>query len=72
MELQSSVWSVDFSKLIEEEGKRPWNRNYSIMVVAPTLEIVISGVKDVHPTANFHAIHRRGTDKTLLVIEATG
>lgn len=68
-EVESSVWLVQFSERVEQENGRSWNRNVDLTVVAPTMLEAIGGVLEVHPHANLHAVHRKGTGKTLFVVE---
>lgn len=69
-EVESCVWLVQFSEAVEREGGKPWNRNVDLTVVAPSMQAALDGVREVHPTANFHAAHRRGTGKTLFVVDS--
>lgn len=70
-EVESSVWLVQFSDLYQSSDQsKPWRRNYDLLVVASTLERAVEGVREKHPDATFHSVHRRGTDKTLFVVDA--
>lgn len=65
----SSVWLVQFSLPRTQQNGHSWRQNVDRMVVAPTLESALAGVREEHPEATFHSVHRRGTDKTILVVE---
>lgn len=69
MELKKSIFLVQFSQPQEEANGRVWNRNLDLMVVADSMESAMQGVRDQYPNATFHAINRKGTNQTVLVIE---
>lgn len=69
-EVESSVWLVQFSEPVEANNGRTWNRNSDLLVVAPSMESALAGVREAHPEATMHGVHRRGTNKTLFVVEA--
>lgn len=69
-EIESSVFLVQFSSpYIPEGSSKPWNRNYDIMVIAPSLERAVAAVRERYPEATLHAVNRRGTEKTVMVVE---
>lgn len=71
-EIESGTWLVQFSAPITTQGGGTYNRNFDLIVVAPTLQEAISGVLEMHPEAKLHAVHRRGTNKVLFVVEPEG
>ncbi|HEY7413917.1 MAG TPA: hypothetical protein VH593_01895 [Ktedonobacteraceae bacterium] len=63
--MERAAWKVDFTDPPKEERK--WVVNRNVTVIAATLERVVELVLEMYPGCTLIAIHRVGSERTVIV-----
>lgn len=65
LSIEASLWNVEFST--DPTEKRKWRQNHILGVVSETLDRAIEIVREAHPDARIHAVHKKSPNNTVLV-----